>query len=139
MKFCAFFLKLLPMIVKLSSITFHSNLHWRIGIGTQNLNPSVSGSSSFLKMLPTLCKTRQHIRIEYFTKKIWIWYPWFTWKLFCYWKAAHLHVSLNCCRLRGQPGSIPLQNILYKNFGFGTQNLHGNTSCIENPRLFIFP
>ena len=50
-------------------------------IGTQNLhiNPSISASSFFLKMLPTSCKPRQHIMIEYFTWKIWIWHPRFTW------------------------------------------------------------
>ena len=54
-----FFLKLLPMIVKLSSITFYSILHRRFGIGTQNLhvNPSISASWSFLKMRPTSCET----------------------------------------------------------------------------------
>ena len=51
---------------------------------------------------------------------------------------AHLHLSLKCCRHHAKPGSISGMSILQKKFGFGTQNLHGNASCTENPRLFIF-
>ena len=123
--FAHFFLKLLPMIVILSSITFYNILHRRFEICTQifHVNPSISASSSFIKILPTSCETRQLIIIEYFTWKIWIWHLRFTWKLFYYWKSTHLLFSINCCRHRVQPNSILLQRILHRNIGFGTQNL----------------
>ena len=67
-----FFLKSLPMIVELSSITSYSILDGKLEVRTQNLhvNPFINENKRifiFLKMLPTSCKTRQHIMIEYFT------------------------------------------------------------------------